>query len=132
MARRWDNLQFSNWHNNTLTIGGWHLAFPVHYFPHYWCPPAWVRTNLQYFFSDDKQYDVTIGSFPGSSCVYFVAMLASSLGGPRIYVQCKHMYHVMRSILFCGLMEDFIHYYMWSWDEVQHLLQCSKALGFQW
>jgi hypothetical protein len=30
--------------------------------------------------------------------------------------------------MFYGLIEDFIHYYMWSWDEIQCLLQCSKAL----
>jgi hypothetical protein len=35
---------------------------------------------------NDKQYDVTIVNFPRCSCVYFVAMLAGSLGCPRIYV----------------------------------------------
>ncbi len=36
--------------------------------------------------SDDNQYDVTIGNFPRCSCVYFVIMLASSLGGCGAYV----------------------------------------------
>jgi hypothetical protein len=45
-------------------------------------------------------------------------MLAGSLGGLGTYVQCKHVYDILQSIMFYGLMEDFIHYYMWSWDEV--------------
>jgi hypothetical protein len=30
--------------------------------------------------------------------------------------------------MFYGLIEDFIHYCTWSWDEVQHLLQHFKIL----
>jgi hypothetical protein len=52
--------------------------------------------------------------------VYFVAMLA--LGGLGTYVQCKHVYHILQLIMFCGFMEDFIHYCMWNWDVVQCLL----------
>jgi hypothetical protein len=71
---------------------------------------------------------VTIGTFPGCSYVYFVTMyLASSLCGRGVYVQCKHVYHVLQTIMFCGLTEKFIHHYTWSWDEVQHLLKCSKV-----
>jgi hypothetical protein len=32
--------------------------------------------------------------------------------------------------MFCGLMEDFIHYCTWSWDEIKCLLQRFKVLGF--
>ncbi len=71
-------------------------------------------------FSYDKWYDVTIGNFHWCSCVYFVAMLA--LGGLGTYVQCKHVYHILQLIMFCGFMEDFIHYCMWNWDVVQCLL----------
>jgi hypothetical protein len=28
-------------------LGGWHVTFPMHYFPHYWCHVAWVWMNLQ-------------------------------------------------------------------------------------
>jgi hypothetical protein len=37
-------------------------------------------------FFDDNRYDVTIGNFLKHSCVYFVKMLASSLGGHGPYV----------------------------------------------
>jgi len=37
---------------------------------------------------DDSQYDITINNFPRCSCVYFVKMLASSLGARGAYVQC--------------------------------------------
>jgi hypothetical protein len=47
------------------------------------------------FFLDDKRYDVTIGNFPKCSCVYFVIMLVGSLGDCGVYVQCKHVYHVL-------------------------------------
>ncbi len=73
---------------------------------------------------------MTIGNFPKCSCVYFVAMLASSLGGCGVYVQCKHVYHILQMIMFCGLMEKFIHHCIKSWDEVQRLVKCSKAFEF--
>jgi hypothetical protein len=31
--------------------------------------------------------------------------------------------------MFYGLTKDFIHYYMWSWDEIQCLLQRFKTLN---
>ncbi len=37
---------------------------------------------------------MTIGNFLKCSCVYFVTMLVGSLGGRRVYMQCKHVYHV--------------------------------------
>jgi len=73
--------------------------------------------NLQYF-SDDQRYKVTIGNFPRCSCVYFVKMLAGSLGACGVYVHCKHVYHVLQTIMFYGFTEEFIHHYTWSWDEV--------------
>ncbi len=76
---------------------------------------------------DDQRYDVTIGNFLGCSCVYFVKMLVGSLGARGVYVHCKHVYHVLQMIMFCGLMEEFIHHCTWSWDEVQRLLKSSKV-----
>jgi hypothetical protein len=61
---------------------------------------------------------VTIGNFLGCSCVYFIKMLVSFLGGRGVNVHCKHVYHILQTIMFCGLMEDFIHSDNWSWDEV--------------
>jgi hypothetical protein len=54
-------------------------------------------------------------------------MLASSLGSRGLYVQCKHVYHVLQKIMFYGLTEMFIRRYTWNWDEVQCLLKWSKA-----
>jgi hypothetical protein len=34
------------------------------------------------------------------------------------WIQCKHMYHILQNIRYCGQFEKFIHYPMWSWDEV--------------
>jgi hypothetical protein len=76
---------------------------------------------------DDKCYDVIIRNLLGYSCVYFVAMLASSLGGRGVYVQCKHLNHFLQSIMFYGLIKEFIHHCTRSWDEVQHLLKRSEA-----
>jgi hypothetical protein len=76
-------------------------------------------TNI---FLDDNQYDVIIGNFLGCSCFYFVRMLVGSLGGRGAHVQCEHMYHIFQAIMFSGFIEEFIHYYMWNWDEVKHLL----------
>jgi hypothetical protein len=58
-------------------------------------------------------------------------MLVGFLGGLGTYVQCKHVYHVLQLMMFYGFTKDFIHYWMWSWDEVQCLLQCFKVLGLQ-
>jgi hypothetical protein len=70
------------------------------------------------FFFNDKRYDITIGNVLGCSCVYFVTMLTTSLGGHGAYMQCKHVYHVFQMIMFYGFTKYFIHYYTWSWDEV--------------
>jgi hypothetical protein len=48
-------------------------------------------------------------------------MLAESLGAHGAYVKCKHVYHILQTIMFYGLTEEFIHYCTWSWDEIQHL-----------
>ncbi len=71
---------------------------------------------------------MTIGNFPRCSCVYFVIMLLSSTRGHGVYVQCKHVYHILKMIMFCGLTKEFIHHCTWSWDEVEHLLNHYKAL----
>jgi len=57
-------------------------------------------TNILF---DDNHYDVIIGNFLGCSWIYFVRMLACSLGGHGAYVQCKHMYHIFQTIMFSEL-----------------------------
>jgi len=44
---------------------------------------------------DDKGYDVIIGNYRRCSCVYFVTMLASYLGGRGVYVQCTCVSHLI-------------------------------------
>ncbi len=115
--------------SNTTThqhLGGWHLITLMHYFPLVDVLP--FRCGQIYnIVSNDEQYNVTIENFLACSCVYFVAMLATFLGSHGAYVQCKHVYHVSKTIMFYGLIKKFIHHYMWNWDEVQHLLMHSKA-----
>jgi len=61
---------------------------------------------------------VTIGNYLGCSCIYFVIMSASSLGGHGAWVQCKHMYYILQNIIYCGQAKKIIHYPMWSWDKL--------------
>jgi hypothetical protein len=52
----------------------------------------------------------------GCSCINFVVMLATFLGGCGTWVQCKHPYHILQNIMYCGWIEKFIHHPMWSWE----------------
>jgi hypothetical protein len=45
--------------------------------------------------SNDNRNDIIISNFLGFLCVYFVKMLAGSLGAHGAYVQCKHVYHIL-------------------------------------
>jgi hypothetical protein len=42
-----------------------------------------------------KQYEVMIGNFPNCTCVDFIQMMASSLGGQGKWVHCKHLYFIL-------------------------------------
>jgi hypothetical protein len=59
-------------------------------------------------------------------------MLVGCLGGYGVYVQCKHVYSVLQTIMFYGLTEKFIHHCTWSWVEVQRLLKCFIAFELLW
>jgi hypothetical protein len=84
---------------------------------------GWIYDVL----SNEKHYHVTMGNYLSCSCLNFVTMATHSLGGHGAWVQCKHIYHVLLTIMYCGLTKDFVHYCMWSWEEVLHLLMCNKA-----
>jgi hypothetical protein len=45
-------------------------------------------------------------------------MLVGTLGARGVYVHCKQVYHILQTMMFCGLTEEFIHHSTWSWDEV--------------
>jgi hypothetical protein len=76
-----------------------------------------------------KQYDVTIGIFPTCTCVDFITMMASSLGGHGKWVHYKHLYFILQNVMYCGQTENFIHFSKRSWNEVQHLMSCVKVVG---
>ncbi len=85
-------LKLTQQHTNNWEVGILLLqctVFPVVDVP----PPRYEQ--IYSILSDDKRYNVTIGNFLGCSCVYFMTMLVGSLGGPRTYVQCKHVYHIL-------------------------------------
>jgi hypothetical protein len=100
----------------------------VHHFPPIDVPSSRYG-QIYSIFSNEQGYDVIIGNFPRFSCVYLVTILVGSLGGHGVYVQCKHVYHILQTIMLCGLTEEFIHHCTWSWDEVQRLLKRSKVLN---
>ncbi len=76
---------------------------------------------------------MTIGNYPNCSYIYIFIMLTTSLGRHHAWVQCKHiLYHILQNIIYYGHTKKFIHYPMWSWDEVQHLLAQVKACENQW
>jgi hypothetical protein len=83
-------------------------------------------------FCGHKCFDVTIGNYPCCFCIYFIVMSITSLGGCGAWVQCKHLYHILWNIMYCGQSETFIHYPTWSWDKVQWLLACAKAFESPW
>ncbi len=86
-------------------------------------------TSIQ--FVQQGQHSFTFNNYPSCSCIYFVAMLAMSLGEHGAWVQCKHLYHILHNIMYYGYIEKCIHYAMWSWDEVQCLLTHTKVCESQ-
>jgi hypothetical protein len=65
-----------------------------------------------------KRYEVTIGNFPNCIYVDFIQMMASSLGGQGEWVHCKHLYFILKNLMYCGQTKPFIHFPAWSWNEV--------------
>jgi hypothetical protein len=68
----------NNWEASKLIIQC--IVFPVVNVP----PPRYGWIYNKFFY--DNKYDVIVGNFPGCSCVYFVKMLANSLGAHAAYV----------------------------------------------
>jgi hypothetical protein len=57
--------------------------------------------------------------------IYFIVTLIISLGRHGAWV------HILQNIMYYGHSEKFIHYPMWSWDEVQCLLAHAKGFDNQ-
>jgi hypothetical protein len=74
-----------------------------------------------------KQYEVMIGNFPNYTCVEFIQMMASSLGGRGKWVHYKHLYFILQNLMYYGQTKPFIHFLTWSWIEVQHLTSCVRV-----
>ncbi len=49
-------------------------------------------------FCGHKRFDVTIGNHPCCFYIYFIVMLATSLGKNGTWVQCKHMYPLQQKV----------------------------------
>jgi hypothetical protein len=45
-------------------------------------------------------------------------MMTISLGDHGKWVHCKHMYNILQNVMFCELMQMFIHRLAWTWDKV--------------
>jgi hypothetical protein len=75
-----------------------------------------------------KHYVAMIGNFPTCICIGFITMMASSLGGHGKWVHCKHLYYILQNVMYCGQTKDFIHFPTWSWNEVQHMMNCAGKL----
>jgi hypothetical protein len=68
----------NNWEASKLILQC--IVFPVVDVPPHGY--GWIYNIL----FDDNKYDVIVGNFPRCSCVYFVKMLANSLGACGAYV----------------------------------------------
>ncbi len=93
-------------------------------------PPKYAR--IYNILSNHKRFYVTIGNYPFCYCIFFVIMSTIFLGGCETWVQCKHMYHILQNIMYCGQSKKFIHFPIWSWDKIQWLLTCAKTFESQW
>ncbi len=49
-----------------------------------------------------KQHEVTIRDFSTYTCMDFITMMASLLGGQGKWVHCKHMYYILQHVMYCG------------------------------
>jgi hypothetical protein len=56
--------------------------------------------------------------------------MASSLGGQRKWVHCKHIYCILQHVMFCEHTKKIIHRLTWSWNEVRCFTSCEKQIDF--
>ncbi len=114
-VKRPSKLSLTQQHTNNWEVGKLFLPCTM-FLPIDGLPPRYGR--IYNVFSSEKRYHVTMGNYPSCFYLNFVTMVAYSLGGHGAWVQCKHIYHVLCTIMYCGPIEDFIHYCTWSWEEV--------------
>jgi hypothetical protein len=74
-----------------------------------------------------KQYEVMIDNLFPCTCIDSVSMKVGSLGSCGKWVHCKHLNYILENVMFCELMEMFIHHLTWSWDKVFKLTSHTKA-----
>ncbi len=76
-----------------------------------------------------KQYEMMIGNFLTYTYVDIITMMASSLGGRgRGWVHCKHLYFIIQNVMYCGQMENFIHFLTWSLNKMQCLTNHVRVI----
>lgn len=77
----------------------------------------------------DNIYRVSISNFPNCTCPDFIKMSTTSLGKKGKWVNCKHLYYLLR--YYCKLdytRDAFMHAPTWSYREVIHLLQSAQIV----
>jgi hypothetical protein len=88
---------------------------------------GWIYHIISSSIENYIQYEVMVGKFLACICVKFVLMMIGSLSGCGKWVHCKHLYYILQNVMFCGLMEMFIHHLTWSWDKVHKITSHTKA-----
>jgi len=87
--------------------------------------------------SNHKVYQITLGMYPECTCLDFVDMAVSAIGGRHQYVHCKHLYYLFCYFGKIDMVEDkFVHSPSFSFNEVKCLLIRARILkvsdeGFQ-
>jgi hypothetical protein len=78
-----------------------------------------------------QQYLITIGTFPGCSCEYFIDMATKFLGKRGQWASCKHLYFVFTIIgSLYSERNAFIHALSFSFNEVKQNLE-SGILAYR-
>ena len=76
-------------------------------------------------------YRITLGQFPTCTCLDFVNMVVSAIGGRQQYVNSKHLYYLYR--YFCKMHvhdHKFIHAPSYSFNELKLILVSAGIIIF--
>jgi hypothetical protein len=98
-VRRPSMFKITQQHTNNWEAGKLLLQCTV--FPTVDVPPP-EYGQIYNILSNDNQYDITIGNFPGCSCVYFVKMLATFLGARGCMCNANMSITSCRQLCFMG------------------------------
>ena len=72
---------------------------------------------------NQKVYQLTLSNFPACTCLGFVSMKGAPLGnGRKKWILCKHLYFVLQRQCLVTLFNKFIHYPVWTMNQVKTIL----------